>query len=72
MKPTRKFTVLIERDEQGYYVASVPALVIAGCIEAFISPSHFPVWFKIVLGLMLGSVFWAYLLLTGKKVPVAI
>jgi predicted RNase H-like HicB family nuclease len=29
MKPKRKFTVLIERDEEGYYVASVPAL--RGC-----------------------------------------
>ena len=47
-------------------LSSVPALVIAGCIEAFISPSHFPVWFKIALGLMLGGLFWAYLLLTGR------
>jgi predicted RNase H-like HicB family nuclease len=29
MKPRRKFTVLIERDEEGYYVATVPAL--RGC-----------------------------------------
>lgn len=29
MKPKRKFTVLIERDEEGYYVATVPAL--RGC-----------------------------------------
>ncbi len=29
MKNSRKFTVLIERDEDGYYVASVPA--IRGC-----------------------------------------
>jgi predicted RNase H-like HicB family nuclease len=29
VKQTRKFTVLIERDEQGYYVATVPAL--RGC-----------------------------------------
>ena len=29
MKAKRKFTVLIERDEQGYFVASVPAL--RGC-----------------------------------------
>jgi predicted RNase H-like HicB family nuclease len=26
MKAKRKFTVVIERDEEGYYVASVPAL----------------------------------------------
>jgi predicted RNase H-like HicB family nuclease len=29
MKPSRKFTVVIERDEEGYLVASVPAL--RGC-----------------------------------------
>jgi predicted RNase H-like HicB family nuclease len=29
MKAKRKFTVLIERDEEGFYVASVPAL--RGC-----------------------------------------
>ena len=29
MKPKRGFTVIIERDEEGYYVASVPEL--RGC-----------------------------------------
>ena len=29
MKPKRKFTVLIEQDEEGYFVATVPAL--RGC-----------------------------------------
>ena len=49
-------------------VGSVPALVTAGCIEAFISPSHFPVWFKVAIGLTLGISFWFYLMLTGKAV----
>jgi uncharacterized membrane protein SpoIIM required for sporulation len=47
-------------------VACVPALITAGCIEAFISPAHFPVWFKVAVGLALGILFWLYLLLTGK------
>jgi uncharacterized membrane protein SpoIIM required for sporulation len=47
-------------------LASVPALVIAGSIEAFISPSQLPAWFKVVLGLTLGAVLWLYLLFTGK------
>jgi uncharacterized membrane protein SpoIIM required for sporulation len=47
-------------------VACVPALVTAGCIEAFISPSHFSIWFKVALGLTLGLSFWLYLLVTGK------
>jgi predicted RNase H-like HicB family nuclease len=29
VKPKRKFTVVIERDEEGYYVATVPGL--PGC-----------------------------------------
>jgi len=29
VKPRRKFTVVIERDEEGYFVATVPAL--RGC-----------------------------------------
>jgi predicted RNase H-like HicB family nuclease len=29
VKPKRKFTVVIERDEEGYYVATVPGL--RGC-----------------------------------------
>lgn len=29
MKPRRKFTVLIEQDEEGYFIATVPAL--RGC-----------------------------------------
>jgi uncharacterized membrane protein SpoIIM required for sporulation len=45
----------------------VPALITAGCIEAFISPSHFPVAFKVALGLALGSLFWLYLLFTGTS-----
>lgn len=48
-------------------VACLPALVTAGCIEAFISPSHAPVWFKVALGLTLGAVFWLYLLFTGRR-----
>jgi uncharacterized membrane protein SpoIIM required for sporulation len=48
-------------------IACVPTLITAGCIEAFISPSHIPVWFKVTLGLMLGSIFWLYLLCTGRS-----
>ncbi|HEY0257737.1 MAG TPA: stage II sporulation protein M, partial [Candidatus Methylacidiphilales bacterium] len=52
-------------------VACVPALVTAGCIEAFISPTSFPIWFKVVLGLTLGGLFWLYLLFTGKPSSLA-
>jgi uncharacterized membrane protein SpoIIM required for sporulation len=52
-------------------VACIPALIVAGCIEAFISPSHYPVWFKVVLGLTLGLVFWTCLLFTGRPVSIS-
>jgi uncharacterized membrane protein SpoIIM required for sporulation len=48
-------------------IACVPALLTSGCIEAFISPSNQPVWFKMAVGLTLGISFWLYLLLTGKS-----
>ena len=48
-------------------VACVPSLIIAGCIEAFISPSNFPIAFKAALGLTLGISYWLYLMLTGRK-----
>jgi uncharacterized membrane protein SpoIIM required for sporulation len=47
-------------------IACVPALITAGCIEGFISPSHIPVWVKVALGSTLGLVFWLYLLGTGR------
>jgi uncharacterized membrane protein SpoIIM required for sporulation len=47
-------------------VACVPALVVAGCIEAFVSPSKAPVWFKATLGLALGGAFWLYLLVSRR------
>jgi hypothetical protein len=52
-------------------VGCVPALITAGCIEAFISPSHAPVWFKAALGLVLGVVFWLYLLGRGRGIAPA-
>jgi uncharacterized membrane protein SpoIIM required for sporulation len=47
-------------------VACVPALLTAGCIEAFVSPSGYPVVVKATLGLALGIAFWLYLMLTGR------
>ena len=47
-------------------VACLPALLVAGCIEAFISPSQIPAGAKAALGLTLGILFWLYLLFTGR------
>ncbi len=43
-------------------VATVPALIVAGCLEAFVSPSTLPIGVKAVVGLALGGCFWLYLL----------
>ena len=48
-------------------VASVPALIVSGCLEAFISPLTLPLGFKIAIGLAMALAFWLYLLFTGKK-----
>jgi uncharacterized membrane protein SpoIIM required for sporulation len=51
--------------------ACVPALVTAGGIEAFVSPSGIPLGFKLTLGLVLGAVFWIYLLIGPRAVETA-
>lgn len=45
----------------------VPLLIVAGLIEAFLSPSTVPVALKIGVGLATGSALWAYLLLAGRR-----
>jgi uncharacterized membrane protein SpoIIM required for sporulation len=48
-------------------VAAVPALIIAGCLEAFVSPSTLPFAVKAVIGLVMGLSFWLYLIGAGRK-----
>jgi len=43
-------------------VAAVPALVIAGLLEAFVSPSTLSMAIKAIVGLAIGVSFWLYLL----------
>jgi uncharacterized membrane protein SpoIIM required for sporulation len=51
-------------------VAAVPALVISGCLEGFVSPSTLPTGIKIAIGLAMGGSFWLYLLGGGKRAAV--
>lgn len=44
----------------------VPLLVIAGLIEAFLSPSPLPPWFKIAFGTVTFVSLWAFLLASGR------
>jgi uncharacterized membrane protein SpoIIM required for sporulation len=48
-------------------LGGAPLLVLAGLLEAFVSPSELPVGFKIVLGLITGIALYAYLLGAGRE-----
>jgi uncharacterized membrane protein SpoIIM required for sporulation len=50
-------------------VAAVPALVVSGCLEGFVSPSTLPVGVKIAIGLAMGGCFWLYLLGGSRRPP---
>jgi uncharacterized membrane protein SpoIIM required for sporulation len=48
-------------------VAAVPALILAGCLEAFVSPSTLPFATKAIIGLVMGLSFWLYLFGAARK-----
>lgn len=47
------------------------ALVVAGIIEGFISPSSLPAAFKIGTGVLTGIAFFSYLTLVGRERPIS-
>jgi uncharacterized membrane protein SpoIIM required for sporulation len=47
--------------------ATVPALIVAGCLEAFVSPSNLPISVKAAIGLATGGCFWLYLLGPARR-----
>jgi uncharacterized membrane protein SpoIIM required for sporulation len=51
----------------GLFVPTVVLLVVAGCLEAFVSPSSLPGAAKISVGLVVGTAFYAWLLLAGRE-----
>lgn len=50
-------------------IGCVPLLMIAGTIEAFISPSALPVWIKYAVSLLTGVALYSYLISLGRKQP---
>jgi uncharacterized membrane protein SpoIIM required for sporulation len=48
-------------------VAAIPALVVAGLIEGFVSPTNLPFAVKVVIGLSAVVLLYGYLLHGGKK-----
>lgn len=61
-------------DVLGLFLATVILLVVAGCLEAFVSPSSLAGAAKIAIGLSVGAVFYGWLLLAGRehRRPVAV
>jgi len=55
------------RDILGLFLATVVLLVVAGCLEAFVSPSGLPGGAKIGIGLTVGAAFYSWLLLGGRE-----
>lgn len=51
-------------------IGCVPLLLLAGTIEAFISPSQLPVWVKLAVSLGTGLALYSYLIGVGRNRPV--
>jgi uncharacterized membrane protein SpoIIM required for sporulation len=47
-------------------VFAIPALVVAGLIEGFISPADHPFMLKVLVGPFSGTLMYSYLLLAGR------
>jgi hypothetical protein len=45
----------------------IPALGVAGILEAFLSPSGAPLGLKIAVGLVAGLALWSYIALVGRS-----
>ena len=45
----------------------VLAFVVAGTIEAFVTPSGMPTWARVGVGLAAGTAFWTYVLVLGRR-----
>ena len=45
----------------------IPALGVAGIVEAFLSPSEAPIAVKVTVGLVLGLLLWGYVALVGRS-----
>ncbi|MGA8015078.1 MAG: stage II sporulation protein M, partial [Candidatus Dormiibacterota bacterium] len=54
-------------DVLGLFLATVILLVVAGCLEAFVSPSSLAGAAKIAIGLSVAAVFYGWLLLAGRE-----
>lgn len=63
----RDALVLAAQDAVRLVLGVVFMLIFCGIVEAFISPSTLPAWFKLTFGAITGVAFYAYLFLAGRE-----
>jgi uncharacterized membrane protein SpoIIM required for sporulation len=55
------------RSSLGLAAGSASLLIVSGIVEAYISPSALPAWFKLLVGAAIGTALYSWLLLTGRQ-----
>jgi uncharacterized membrane protein SpoIIM required for sporulation len=55
------------RSSLGLAAGSASLLIVSGIVEAYVSPSALPAWFKLLFGAAIGSALYGWLLLTGRQ-----
>ena len=51
----------------GLAAGSASLLIVSGILEAYVSPSALPEWFKLLIGAAVGTALYSWLLLTGRR-----
>ena len=54
------------RGAVGLVLGTAPWLVLAGCVEGFITPRGIPLVAALIIGCSLGTLFWALVLWRGR------
>jgi len=67
LRPRRVALMAGARDAVRLLVGGAPLLVVAGLLEAFVSPSDLPATAKLVIGPLTGVALYSYLLLAGRQ-----
>lgn len=52
-------------------IGLIGVLLVSGCIEAFVTPSHLPVWARIGIGVLAEVAFLTYVFLPGRRATLA-
>ncbi len=51
----------------GLAAGSASLLILSGVVEAYVSPSALPGWVKLLIGALIGTALYSWLLLTGRR-----